>query len=171
MARIKIKGIDALRKRIDAKLLTTVNQTLRDKDLRKDIGVAVKKDIQDKTWRSAKRSTQKTRAYLERFNKTDRKYNRSNINVTFTGKLLNDLANNVIANTVKSWFIIQQSDKRHPPYRTANGRLRNSPTFKKLKDYLKDKDLDYLKFTLVLKKKIGIKVVNKLKKAFKKAKS
>lgn len=168
MAKLRVKNIDQLRRSLNNKKQIVVNKTLRDEKLRKSIGNLVKKDIQDRTWRRAARATQKIRAYMERFNKTSPKYNRNKINITFTGELLKDLASNVISNTNKAEFIIQHSNNRHKPYKSGDGLQKKTPTYKQLRKYLKDINLDYLIFTQKLKLNVAKVVIQRLKKALSK---
>ena len=148
MAKIKVKGINELAKRLNANLRITANKLFRDKSLREQIGVLVVKDIKANVdLGSAKSSTIKTREYLEKYNSTDSAYKKSRIKALFTGQLLKDLETNVKSDTNNFSFDIEQSDKKHTGYKTKNGRTKKV-SFSKLSEYLiDDMGYNYLKLS------------------------
>lgn len=115
MAKIKVTGLN----KIKSNIRKFVTKELRDKTLRNTIGRVVVEDIRKTTFRAAAPSTQKYRAYLEKYNKTHKTYNRTKINVTFTGELLNDLLKNVKFQSKRGVvsYIISQSTKLHKKYK------------------------------------------------------
>jgi hypothetical protein len=114
---IKVKGLTQLRRKLQSKFKLIINKTLRDKSLRLKVGKIVEQDIRDNFSESASPFTQAMREYLEQFNTTHPDYRRSKINITFTGDLLEDLASNVKADTVRLAFIVDHSNKKHKRYK------------------------------------------------------
>ena len=147
MAKVNVKGVQALAKALNRNLRIVLNKIFRDKKLRELVGDIVVRDIKKNVnFGSATVNTQRTREYLERYNTTDPAYRRSDVKAVFSGRLLDDLANNVKGFPTKSTFEISHSKKRHPGYRTANG---NTPKidYQKLSDILIG-DLGYDYFQL-----------------------
>ena len=100
MARVTIKNLDQLRKKLNSKFKIVLNKTLRDKGLRLKIGRLIEADIRKNFSKTVKSpATTAFRKYFEQYHETHSTYNRSKINITFTGELLNDLATNVLADT------------------------------------------------------------------------
>lgn len=157
MAKVKVKGIQELARKLNANLRIATNKLFRDKGIREKIGSIVVSDIKKNvSFGSPAKSTIKTRKYLEKFNTTDSAYSRNKLNAVFTGELLKDLQNNVIGNTNDLEFIVEHSDKKHKKYKSKNGSFGKSIAFDKLSSILID-DLgyDYLQLTDKAKKKIA----------------
>lgn len=163
MAKIKVKGLDQIRKRFDRKIKIAINKAFRSREIRQTVAKIVVSDIRDSIFRAAAPSTQRTREYLETYNETHPKYDQRLINVTFSGKLLEDLISNAKADTTNLAIIIDHSDKKHPGYKTANGRLNAKLTYKKLsKILIEDQNLDYLQLTEQGAKKVRDFIIPKL---------
>jgi hypothetical protein len=163
MATVKVKGLDRIRKSFNRKIKIAINKAFRSKEIRQTVARIVVADIRDSIFRAAAPSTQRTREYLETYNETHPKYDQRLINVTFSGKLLEDLINNAKADTVNLAIVIDHSDKKHPGYKTANGRLRADLTYKKLSQILiEDQNLDYLQLTPEGSKKVRDFIIPKL---------
>jgi hypothetical protein len=177
MARVTIRNLNQLRKKLNSKFKVVINKTLRDKGLRLKIGRIIEADIRKNFNKTVKSdATLAFRKYFEQYNETHPTYNRSKINITFTGELLNDLATNVLADTTNLGFIIGHSDKKHSFYKTAGKSKRRTvavtslktrkttnravkKTHKEISDYIiKDHGYEYLEVTDDAKDKI-IKLV------------
>ena len=142
MARVNVKGVDDLANRLNRSLRIELNKLFRDKALRNQVGMIVVDDIKKNVnFGAAADKTVKAREYLEKFNKTDRAYVKSDIKAVFTGKLLADLQKNVKGFPTKSTFEITHSKRQHPGYKTANSRTEKID-YQELSDYLID-DLGY----------------------------
>ena len=142
MARVNIKGTKELANKLNRQLRIELNKLFRDKNLRMLVGEIVVADIKKNVnFGAAADSTVRTREYLDRFNKTDRAYVKSDIKAVFSGKLLEDLKKNVKGFPTESTFEIAHSEKKHPGYKTANGRT-SKIDYQELSDILID-DLGY----------------------------
>jgi len=146
MAKLKITNL----KQIQTKLRFKVTKALRDPEIRKGVAEIVVSEIQ-KDSSPAGKVTQKWREYLEQGNTTDEAYERSKINITFTGDLLRDLITNVKAKfgSGKSEYIIEHSKNKHKKYKKPNGKLsKGKPkTMQEISGYVQDLGYDYLKFS------------------------
>lgn len=175
MANVTVKGMAALRRRLNSKAKVVINKTIRNKSLRDKIGKIVADDIRKNFNEPAGDATQAFREFLEQFNKTHPDYKRSKINITFTGELLDDLASNVKADTINLGFIIEHSKKPHSIYKSGGTfsprkvqvtslktqKTRNvtqKRTHKEISEFIQKKGYDYLKVTDDAKRKI-IKLV------------
>lgn len=148
MAKVKIVGLDRIRKNFNVKIKIAINKAFRNKELRQTVARFVVEDIRDSIFRSAAPSTQRTREYLEDYNTTHPKYDRRLINITFSGKLLEDLITNAKADTVNLAIVIQHSEKKHPGYKTANGKINAKLTYADVsKILINDQNLDYFNLT------------------------
>lgn len=163
---INVRGLTELRRKLKSKFKIVINRTLRDKGLRLKIGRIIENDIRKNFGGNksvlASPVTQAFREYFEQFNKTHPDYRRPKINITFSGALLNDLANNVKADTTKLAFIIEHSNKKHPGYKDggktfkprtvqvtslSNRKTRNvkqKRSYKEIGEFVVDKGYDYL---------------------------
>lgn len=121
MARIKIKGIDEVSKRLSTNLKIELNKVFRSPELRNFIGDAIVDDIRKNYSKQPSDVTLAFREFYEQFNATHPEYVRSKINITFTGKLLEDLAKNVKSNTNELTFVVAHSKKKHPGYKSGTG--------------------------------------------------
>ncbi|MCB1713242.1 MAG: hypothetical protein KDH96_12460, partial [Candidatus Riesia sp.] len=121
MAKVTIKGVAELRQKLGSKFKIAVNKTLRDKELRLKIGKIVVHEIRNNPSVTflASPVTKEFREYFEQFNKTHPDYRRPKINFTFTGELLDDLINNVKADTNSLAFIIEHSSGKHKNYKSG----------------------------------------------------
>jgi len=166
--KFRIKNLSQFRKILNSKMLIVVNQTLRDKKLQTSLGNIVKKEIQDTTFAAANPVTQIIRKHLEKYNKTAANYDRSIINITFTGELLKDLVNSVITDTTKGEFIFKHSNKKHKRYKGASGPIGKPLSFKKISKDVQDRGYDYLKITPEMEKQLIKKIKSSLRKELKK---
>tara|TARA_R110000868_G_C10972548_1_gene770429 strand:- start:19898 stop:20476 length:579 start_codon:yes stop_codon:yes gene_type:complete len=161
---IKITGLTQLRRKLNSKFKIVMNKTMRDKILRNKVGAIIAADIRKNFKRTPSSATRKFREYFEKYNDTHSDYDINNINITFTGELLNDLASNVKADTVNLLFIVEHSDKKHKLLKGArkskaktitvtskSGKSRQArpqKTNKEISEILiNDLKLDYLKVT------------------------
>lgn len=163
---IQVRGLADLRRKLKAKFKKVINNTLRDKALRLKIGKVIEQDIRDNFGGNmsvlASQTTREFREYFEQFNKTHPDYRRPKINITFTGKLLEDLANNVKADTTKLSFIVAHSNKKHPGYKDGGRTFKprtvqvtslktrkttnrqQKRTYKEIGEFVVDNGYDYL---------------------------
>ena len=101
-----------------------VRKIVRDKDVRKEIGDLVVKDIQGRTYRKLNLGNKGDKAYF-RFREAVKgkspKYKKRKINLTITGELLNDIATNVKTKLSggKLEWVFQHSSKRHKSYQLS----------------------------------------------------
>lgn len=155
MAKVKIKNVQAVRKLVGSRFKIAINKLLRSKDIRSKVGRIIVDDIQSINWGTA---SEKYQAFRDRIkNPKDKKYAPPKINITITGKLLNDLITNVKANTTKLELIIEHSEKKHPKYKlTSSGRKRKatpSSTYKEIGEGI-SRYYDYLTISDKASKKI-----------------
>ena len=160
MVRVRIKGLRALERRFNLGFRIAISRTLRNKALRNRVGIIVEQDIRKNFNETASPVTQKFREYFEKFNKTHPDYKRSKINITFTGDLLRDLANNVKADIRGAAFVIEHSNKKHPNLKSGSGKKRTvqvtslktkktrnveqKRTHREISEFVKKKGYDYL---------------------------
>jgi translation elongation factor P/translation initiation factor 5A len=111
MAKLRVKNI----KKVISTFRKEVIKVARSKETRMEVGEIIVEDIQDNPAATAGPVTRDFREFFEQFNTTDPKYNRSLINITFTGELMKDLRNNVKVDTTSGQieYIIEQSNKKH----------------------------------------------------------
>lgn len=156
MAKITLKGLQGLRQRLGARFKIAINKTLRDKQLREDIGKIVESDIRETFKKIPSQATVKIREYYEKYNPTHPAYSRNRINITFTGELLADLIKNVKADTTRIAFIVEHSDKKHKLYKLApksdlkrkvTRKPRSRATYKEIQGYLAKLGYDYLEIS------------------------
>ena len=162
MARIKLKNIDNVAKALNRSLRIELNKLFRDKQLRLDVGNIIEQDIKaNYDQRAAARSTVRTRRYLEKYNSTDSKYDRNRIKALFTGALLDDLAKNVKGFPTQSTFEVSHSKKKHPGYKTANGRSKRI-SFEELSNILvNDLKVNYFVLSDKAQKDIAQLIIDK----------
>jgi hypothetical protein len=129
MARLKVKNM----KNIQTKVRKKIRSVLKLKAIRNGVGDIVVDAIQDGSFGSPSDKYRAWRSRNDSLNKTHGKYDKDNINITFTGELLKDLRNNVKADFdgSKSSYIIEHSDGSHKPYKTKGGKTK-SVTYKKI---------------------------------------
>lgn len=160
MAKVKVTGL----KNIQSNIRKFITKELRSKETREMVGNIVADEIQATRFKTAASSTQKTRKYLEKYNKTHPTYARSKINITFTGELLDDLRRNVKVSTTKGFFfIISQSDKLHKKYKGKKKSIgKKRAKYSEISDNLINKlDIQYL----TLKKTSINELLGKLRKS------
>lgn len=126
MASVTVKNLSNVKKAVTKNLRVKINRIFSDKQVRLDIGQIVKQDIQSTNFGSAGPVTQAYRRYFEQYNATDPTYNRSKINITFTGELLEDLAKNVKGSPTTKQFIIEHSNKLHKKYSKKKGKTKGA---------------------------------------------
>lgn len=124
MAVVEIKGLKSFQRKLQTRVKASIRKTLRDKSLRKKVGDIVAQDIRDNYKATPKKFTKEMREWLEEFNQTHKDYDRDKINITFTGELLEDLANNIKADTTRLAFVIEHSNKKHKNYKTKGKGLK-----------------------------------------------
>lgn len=155
MATIKIKGVEKLAKSLNRNLRIKFNILFRDKNLRKKIGSIIEIDIKKNVdMGAAAVATIKTRLRLEKTNSTDSEYKRTRVKALFTGALLKDLGNNVLSDPTEYQFVIENSDKNHPGYRTKSGRTKKIKYSQLSKYLIDDMGYNYLQLTKPAQKQI-----------------
>jgi hypothetical protein len=143
MAKVKIKGIDELAKKLNSNLRIQSNKLFRDKDLRAKIGSMIVADIKKNVdMGAASKATIESRKRLEQTNNTDSAYKRGRIKAVFTGELLKDLGSSVVGVPTKSQFEVEHSSKLHKKYKGKNGAIGKRIAFDKLSSILID-DMGY----------------------------
>lgn len=186
MAKLRIKRL----KTVQSKVRKAITSAARKKEVRDGIGEIIVDHIKDNPLGNASPVTQDFRAFFEQFNKTDSKYRRSKINITFTGELLDDLRKNVKVDTTTGEvrYIIEQSDKQHKNYKSGDKKRGVKPLFKTKKvevtslktkktrkvelkkthkqigKYVEQKGYDYLTFDLKLLDKVITFISNSIDK-------
>ena len=143
MAKVEIKGIQELAKKLNRDLRIKLNILFRDKVLRENIGKIIVADIKDKVnFGQPSEATLKWRKRYDKTNTTDRAYSRGRLNAVFTGELMKDLASNVKGVPTISAFEVQNSDKLHKQYKGKNGSIGKRTPFSTISKHLID-DLGY----------------------------
>lgn len=167
MAKVKVIGLDTLAKKINSKIIIEINKIFRNKLLMAKIGDIIIDDIKNNVdFGSASKELEKYREYLEKYNKTDSKYERNRIKGLFTGELFQDLRNNIKADTTKKEYIIEHSNKLHSRYNGKKGKIGKAIAYNELsKILINDLNYDYFQLTEDAKSKIN----NLLKKEITKA--
>lgn len=154
MANLKVKNLN----RIKLSIRKDIIKTLRSESVRTGIGEIVVSEIQKERVVVKSKATKIWRRYLEQKNMTSKKYDINFINITFTGALLKDLANNVRAKFSRrnAIFVIEPSNKKHRKYRKPNGKLvkGTAKTFKQVSDFVIAKGYEYLDFSDTSKNRV-----------------
>jgi hypothetical protein len=150
MAKLKILNL----KQVQTSLRKQITKELRSKEIRTGVAEIVVNEIQDGDFGSPSEPYRDWRSMNDGINKTDPKYNRNKINITFTGELLRDLIKNIKAkfSSGNATFILEHSDKKHKPYKTKAGKTKQSS----YKDISKgvQKYYPYLKFSSKTQSKV-----------------
>jgi|688.fasta_scaffold876883_2 hypothetical protein len=133
-ATVSIKGIKQLEARLNRKLRVQLNRLFRDESLRDKIGEIVVKDIKENyvSKKPPKESTLKWREIHDKINSTDPAYDKNSIKAVFTGELLNDLRNNIKADTNNKKFVIEHSNNKHSKYNGPNGKTGSESPYNKI---------------------------------------
>lgn len=149
MAKIKIKGIKEVSKKLNKDIRIELNKVLRNPVLRLKIGDIVVNDIkQNVDFGSPAPSTLKWRERYDQINPTDPAYSRSKLNAVFTGELLDDLRTNVRAFPTELTFEIGHSDKRHKKYQGVTKKIGSRAKYSEISGYLvNDLGYDYFQLT------------------------
>ena len=154
MAKLKIKNL----KQVQTSIRKEITKGLRDKEIREGVGEIVVDQIQSEPTPVSSKATIAWRKYLEQSNSTSSRYRRSQINITFTGELLEDLKNNVKARfgSGKAEYVIEQSNKKHRKYKTPSGRpvKGQRQSYKDISDFIIAKGYNYLTFSSQSKKRV-----------------
>lgn len=118
--RVKVTGL----KNFQSQIVKEIRKILRDKTTRQSVGRIVVAGIRSSSFGEPSNVTMQFRKFFEQYNKTHPEYRRSNINITFTGELLNDLQKNVKADFGggKNEYIIEHSGKLHKGYDSGEAR-------------------------------------------------
>lgn len=143
MAKVKVLNL----KKVQTKLRKEIVKSLRDPSIREGIGEIYVDAVQDKKTPVKSKATKKWREYLEKGNTTSSKYSKANINLTFTGELMEDLKKNVkVKTTAKiAEYKIAQSDKLHKRYKNPKGKgIGKRQKYSAISGYLLKKGYDYL---------------------------
>lgn len=155
--RIKIQGVEGLSKRIGRNVRIQVAQIFRSEELRKRVGEIVERDIK-LNYEHSKPPEESTRRWRERYgpyNDTDPQYDPDKLKALFTGELLEDIKNNVVAVPTDFSFEIGHSDGKHSRYRGPTGLLGKSTPYKVISDYLINKlKMNYMVLTPEAQKEI-----------------
>ena len=154
MAKLRIKNL----RQVQTAIRKEITKGLRDPEIRKGVGEIVVEEIQANPVPVTSKVTKAWRKYLEQGNKTDSKYRRSQINITFTGELLEDLKNNVKARFGggKAEYVIEQSNKKHRKYKSPSGKpLKGArQSYKNISEFIIKKGYNYLTFSSKSKKRV-----------------
>lgn len=143
MARVRIKGVQELAKRLNRNLKIQLNKLFRNKALRLKIGAMVIADIKKNvSFGSPEDSTYRWRERYDILNQTDPAYRRNKLNAVFTGELLEDLKNSVRGVPTEKAFEIEHSDKLHKRYQGVNGKIGKRTPYSTISEHLID-DLGY----------------------------
>lgn len=164
MAKIKLKGVNDLAKKLNRSLQVEVNKLFRDKTLREEIGRIVVEDIKaNYDGGSPAKSTLKWRERYDKLNATDPAYNRNKIKAVFTGELLEDLRTNIKADTTQKQFVMEHSGKLHKKYQGVTKKIGSRTPYNKISEYLiDDMGYNYLQLTDEAREKIVSLVRDKL---------
>ncbi len=150
MAKLKVLNL----KQVQTSIRKKITKELRSKEVRNGVAEIVVNEIKDGDFGRPSESYREWREMNDGLNKTDKKYSRDKINITFTGDLLKDLISNIKAKfgDGKSEFILEHSDKMHKAYRTKSGKTKKSS----YKDISKgvQKYYPYLKFSSKTQSKV-----------------
>ena len=124
MARLRIKNLN----QINTTLRKKITKALRSPTIRKGVGEVVVQDIRKASFGSPSKLYKKWRESNSQYNKLHPSYNLSNINITFTGELLNDLQKNMRVDTTGGGveFVIEHSEGMHKPYKTKTGKTKSA---------------------------------------------
>lgn len=149
MAKIKIKGIKEVSKKLDKDIRIELNKVLRNPVLRLKIGDIVVNDIKGNVnFGSPAPSTLKWRERYDQINPTDPAYSRNKLNAVFTGELLEDLRTNVRAYPTELTFEVGHSDKRHKKYQGVTKKIGSRAKYSEISGYLvNDLGYDYFQLT------------------------
>lgn len=176
MAKLKVTNA----KRVKSDLKKAIIKAARDKDIRLGIGELIVEDIQDNPLASAGDVTQSFRQFFEQFNRTDPKYRRTKINMTFTGELMKDLKRNVKADIqgTSVSYIIEQSGRFHKNLKSGGtfkpktttvknkkgkkSKRQVKKTHKEIGQFVEAKGYDYLSFKPRLLDKLSQFIQRKL---------
>lgn len=145
MATVKVKGL----KQINSAIRKFITKELRRKELRQGVGEIVVQSIRAKRFGSPATSTKKWRKRYDSLNTTHPTYRRNNINITFTGELLEDLQKNIKSKSTSGKFeyIISHSDKLHKKYNGVSGKIGSRSKYSDISDGIINKwGYDYLSF-------------------------
>lgn len=170
MATVKVKGL----KQINSAIRKFITKELRRKELRQGVGEIVVKSIRAQRFRSlsSDESYYKWRKIYDnpKLNKTHPKYKRNNINITFTGELLNDLQKNIKSKSTSGKFeyIISHSDKLHKKYNGVSGKIGSRSKYSDISDGIINKwGYDYLSFDNKTLNKVVSYINKEIVKSFK----
>lgn len=153
MAKLRVKNL----KKVQTQIRKKFTKALRQKDIQKEVGKIIVDDIQDNSVGKASAATKAWRRYYEPANKPlDPKYDIDEINFTFTGKLMNDLRNNVVTDFKSGQisYVIEHSNKKYPSYKKPKRKTRRKKgskkpkaskrfTFKSLYEQIRSLDFSY----------------------------
>ena len=117
MTKLRITNL----KQVQTSIRKEVIKAIRDKNTLKEVGEVVVEEIRNNPMGKAGETTRAFRQFFEQFNKTHQKYKRSDINITFTGELLNDLKKNILGRfgQSKAEYVIEHSNKNHENYKSG----------------------------------------------------
>lgn len=115
MTKLRIKNL----KQVQTSIRKEIIKALRDKKIAGRVALIAVNDIRNTSLGDAADFTKEMRDYYKPVNKTNPKYKRNDIRITFTGELLNDLIKNVKLESSKSKlaYVIEHSDGLHDQYR------------------------------------------------------
>lgn len=166
MATVKVKGL----KQINSAIRKFITKELRRKELRQGVGEIVVSSIRAKRFGTPARSTKKWRKRYDSLNTTHPTYRRNNINITFTGELLNDLQKNIKSKSTSGKFeyIISHSDKLHKKYNGVSGKIGSRSKYSDISDGIINKwGYDYLSFDNKTLNKVVSYINKEIVKSFK----
>ena len=160
-------------RKVQSTIRKEIIKSLRDDDIRKEIGKAIVQDIKDNPVGPPAEATLEWRRRYDQLNITDPAYKRSQINFTFTGELLADLLNNIKLSTKDGIsYIVENSKKLHKKYRKKKGTIGKSrSSFSEIAEGLRGHGYTYPdiseKARKSIVKKIRETILEKLKQTFK----
>jgi len=153
MAKVKVTGL----KKVRSDIRKFITKELRQKELRAEVGDIVVQSIRATKYGTPAASTKKWRKRYDKLNKTHDTYRQNNINVTFTGELLNDLAGNVKAKSTGGQFVyvVEHSSKLHKKYNGVSGKIGKRVKYSTISDGIINKHgYDYLNISKGTLKKV-----------------
>ena len=156
MAKVKIKGVKELSKRLERNINTQLKKLFRDKELRKRIGELVVADIKKNVdFGSSDSEWVKYRDKIASKNSTDPAYKQGSIKAVFTSELLQDLINSIKGDTLNFQFVIEHSEKRHKKYQGVTKKIGSRSKYTEIsKGLVRDMGYDYFQLSAKAQKEI-----------------
>ena len=146
---ISIDGVDGLSKRLRSNTRVELAKIFRYNQFRLAIGDVVIDDIKrNANFGAPETSTVRWRRYYEQYNPTDPAYNIGKLNAVFTGELLEDLRESIIANPTEFYFQLQHSSGNHSRYKGKTKLVGKKTPYRIISDYLiNELGYDYMRLS------------------------